>query len=945
MPNTPTSSTHAPNLSVGGSDSSSQPSLQRSLQPSLQPLGDGSKSWSTLIGLASRLLWRDWRSGELRLLFLALVMAVTSVSGIALFTDRLEKALLLESANMLAADRVLGSGKVLPSEILGEAQTRGLRTASTLSFTSMAFSDSGNMLVSAKAVSDTYPLRGEVIIADAPFIRGAPIQSGPQPGEVWLESRALPALGLEVGDSVYVGEAELTVSKIIIAEPDRSGGGMVDNAGPRLMLHMDDVAKTNVVQLGSRVSYRFLFAAEELLALDEFESWVDTEYEGEYRLRDVRDESEEVSEALSRAESFLLLGSLFAVLLAGVAIALTAKRYSERHYDYVAILKTFGCTSPQIGFIYLWIQALLAIVAVVVGSVLGWGVHHVILRALQTVITVELPAAGFEPFVVGAMTAVICLLSFALPPLLALRETPPLRVLRKDISQQKVGANVPYVFGIGGTIGLVYWYSQDAVLTSVLVVAVASIAILLSGLSFLLLSSSSAVGMRAGSAWKLAMSAARRRRKQNVLQVMVFSVTIMSLLILGLLRTDLIADWQAQLPENTPNHFMMNISQPQIAGIEEFFEENGVQGNAFYPLISARVTKVNGATPDPQEDLESDAERGTLAGGGDDAEDESAKGAARVGLSVGYGQGETNAAGSGSDSGSGAGSGSGNESSASEAGDEAEEGEVRGRLSRRQVTWAAELPADNRVTGGQWWEATVEPGFVSIEQDYADWLDIELGDVIEFEINAQTVSAEVSSFRSVRWDNMQPNFFIIFSPGTIDHLGATFLSTALMEREQKILLNELVQRFPTIVVIEIDALIEQIQNIIAQVTSAIELISVLVLVCGALVLLACVNATLDERFYENAILRTLGAGKRLIMTSLLIEFASIGLMAGLVATLGAEASLYYLQEQVFEQEFALHYWVWLAGPLAGMIIIGGLGVNSTRGVVNISPLNVLRRLN
>ena len=927
MSNSPTPSAHLP--------SQSETSAGFLGQSSAQPLTDGSKSWSTLIGLASRLLWRDWLSGELRLLFLALVMAVTSVSGIALFTDRLEKALLLESANMLAADRVLGSGKALPDEIINEAQSRGLRTARTLSFTSMAFSDTGNMLVSAKAVSDAYPLRGDVIIADAPFIRGEPIQSGPQPGEVWLESRALPALGLDVGDSVYVGEAELTVSKIIIAEPDRSGGGMVDNAGPRLMLHMDDVAKTNVVQLGSRVSYRFLFAAEELLALDDFETWVDTEYEGEYRLRDVRDESEEVSEALSRAESFLLLGSLFAVLLAGVAIALTAKRYSERHYDYVAILKTFGCTSPQIGFIYLWIQALLAIVAVLVGSVLGWGVHHVILRALQTVITVDLPAAGFEPFIVGAMTAVICLLSFALPPLLALRETPPLRVLRKDISQQKVGANVPYIFGVGGTIGLVYWYSQDAVLTSVLVVAVASIAVLLSGLSLLLLNSSSAVGMRAGSAWKLAMSAARRRRKQNVLQVMVFSVTIMSLLILGLLRTDLISDWQAQLPENTPNHFMMNISQPQIAGIEAFFDENGVQGNSFYPLISARVTKINGATPDPQDELESDAERGTLAGGGDDTEEDAAKGAARVGLSVGYGQGEANAAPT---------AGSSEQSGEGEAVEEAEEGEVRGRLSRRQVTWAQELPADNRVTGGEWWGEAAEAGFVSIEQDYADWLDIELGDVIEFEINAQTVSAEVSSFRSVRWDNMQPNFFIIFSPGTIDHLGATFLSTALMEREQKILLNELVQRFPTIVVIEIDALIEQIQNIIAQVTSAIELISVLVLVCGALVLLACVNATLDERFYENAILRTLGAGKRLIMTSLLIEFASIGLMAGLVATLGAEASLYYLQEQVFEQEFNLHYWVWIAGPLAGMIIIAGLGINSTRGVVNISPLNVLRRL-
>ena len=400
-------------------------------------LSDGGKSFGTLLGLASRLLWRDWRSGELRLLFMALVMAVTSVSGIALFTDRLEKALILESANMLAADRVMSSGKDLPQGILEEAGSRGLRTARTLSFTSMAFSDAGNMLVSAKAVSDTYPLRGDVIVADAPFVRGAPIQSGPQPGEVWLESRALPALGIEVGESVYVGESEFTVTKIIIAEPDRSGGGMIDNAGPRLMLHMDDVAQTNVVQLGSRVSYRLLFASEELLPLDEFEEWVGAEYEGEYRLRDVRDESEEVSEALNRAESFLLLGSLFAVLLAGVAIALTAKRYSERHYDYVAILKTFGCTSAQIGFIYLWIQALLVVVAVLVGSALGWGVHHVILRALQAVITVDLPAAGFEPYIVGALTAVICLLSFALPPLLALRETPPLRVLRKDISHRR----------------------------------------------------------------------------------------------------------------------------------------------------------------------------------------------------------------------------------------------------------------------------------------------------------------------------------------------------------------------------------------------------------------------------------------------------------------------------------------------------------------------------
>jgi putative ABC transport system permease protein len=881
------------------------------------------KPFGNLLALSMRLLWRDWQGGELRLLFLALVMAVTSVTGIALFTDRLEKALLLESANMLAADRIVSGRGDLPEEILEEGQTRGLRTAEILSFTSMAFSDSGNMLVSAKAVTDAYPLRGDVIIADEPFVRGRPVQTGPAPGEVWLESRALPALGIDVGDLVYVGEAELVVSQIIIAEPDRSGGSMMDSAGPRLMLHMEDVAETNVVQLGSRVSYRYLFATDDVAELDSFEEWFRAreEWRGRYYMRDIRDESEEVREALERAESFLLLGSLFAVLLAGVAIALTAKRYSERHYDYVAILKTFGCTSSQISFIYLSIQIVLAAIAVVVGCILGWLVHRLILIFLESVLLVTLPEPGIQPYIVGSLTAFICLLSFALPPLLALRETPPLRVLRRDMSQQKIGANVPYVFGILGTIFLVFWYSQDFVLTSVLVVAVAAIALFLSIVSYLFLRSSGSAGMKAGSAWLLAMTAARRRRKQNVLQVMVFSITIMSLLILTLLRTDLIEEWQAQLPENTPNHFMMNITQNQIDGIESFFAENGIQGNQFYPLISARVTRVNGDLPDPGDEDQVAASRGTLTENAQLDEVELDTDAAEV-----LSGAQTDAPPVNSEDATTGGR------------------RVRGQLSRRQVTWAENLPSDNLITDGAWWGEEIQPGYVSIEQEYAEWLDLELGDTLEFEVNQQIVTAEVSSFRSVRWDNMQPNFFIIFSPGTIDHIGATFLSTALMEREQKILLNDLIRLFPTIVIIEIDGLIEQIQTIIAQVTSAIELISVLVLLCGALVLLACVNASLDERFHENAILRTLGAGRKLILSSLLIEFASIGLVAGLIATIGAEASVYYLQEEIFEQEFSLHYWVWIAGPVLGMFIIAGLGINSTRQVVNISPLNVLRRV-
>ena len=878
------------------------------------------KPISSLFLISLRLLRRDWKGGELRLLFLALIMAVTSITGIALFTDRLEKALLLESANMLAADRIVSGRGDLPREVLTEGQTRGLSTAEVVSFTSMAFSETGNILVAAKAVTDAYPLRGEVIVSEQVFVRGTPIGSGPPQGEVWLESRAMAALDIDIGDFVSVGEAELRVGKIIVAEPDRGGGSMMDNAGPRLMLHMDDLASTNVVQLGSRVSNRYLFAADDISDLDSFEDWFRSreEWRGRYYIRDIRDESEEVREALERAESFLLLSSLFAVLLAGVAIALTAKRYSERHYDYVAILKTFGCTSSQISFIYLNIQLVLASFAVSIGWLFGWFIHGVILAVLQRLLFVDLPEPGFQPFIVGGLTAVICLLSFALPPLLALRETPPLRVLRKDISQQKIGDNVPYLFGALGALLLVYWYSQDLILTSVLIISVAAIALVLSGVSYFILRTSSSTGMKAGSAWLLAMTATRRRRKQNVLQVMVFSITIMSLLILTLLRTDLVEEWQAQLPENTPNHFMMNITQSQIPGIESFFAQNGIEGNQFFPLVSARVTRVNGDLPSPGDESEVSVSRATLTEGSEIEETESEM---ALGTNPQTDAPPVNA-------------------------EDATTGgrRVRGRLSRRQVTWSTDLPSDNMITEGIWWGEESEPGYVSIEQEYAEWLDLELGDRLEFEVNQQIVSAEVSSFRSVRWDNMQPNFFIIFSPGTIDHLGATFLSTALMEREQKILLNDLVRLFPTVVVIEIDALIEQIQTIIIQVTSAIELISILVLLCGALVLVACVNASLDERFHENAILRTLGAGRKLILSSLLIEFASIGVVAGLIATLGAEASVYYLQEEIFEQEFSFHMWTWIAGPTLGMFIIAGLGMNSTREVVSTSPLNVLRRI-
>jgi putative ABC transport system permease protein len=443
-------------------------------------------------------------------------------------------------------------------------------------------------------------------------------------------------------------------------------------------------------------------------------------------------------------------------------------------------------------------------------------------------------------------------------------------------------------------------------ITAILVAAVTSVALVLSLLSYLLLRSGTAAGMRAGSAWMLAMSAVRRRRRQSVLQVLVFSLTIMSLLTLGLLRTDLIADWQAQLPENTPNHFMMNIRSDQVAGMESYLSSNDIQPNPFYPMMSAGLLQVNGEPAPLPWDNDDEGE-----GSSSSVTERSAEQTPDT-----------------------------SEATENDTGD----GERRGRVENRQVTYTSQLPPDNELVAGSWWGAETRPGEVSVEQDYANRLGLELGDELVFRLGQTEVIVTVTNFRTVRWDNMQPNFFFIFSPGTLDAIGATYLSTLLLEGEQKVLLNDLLRTYPTIVVLEVDALIEQIQTIIAQVSSAVELIAVLVLLAGALVLLSCVNATLDERFRENAILRTLGAGRKLIMTSLLIEFAFIGLLAGLIATVGAEVSVYYLQVEVFQQEFSPHYWVWIVGPLAGTLIIATLGVNATRRVVSTSPLAVLRNL-
>jgi putative ABC transport system permease protein len=826
--------------------------------------------------LVRRMAMRDIRSGEMGLLLVALVVAVGTVTSISLFVDRLHHALVEESSNFLAADRQISSSRPIPATFRIEAAARDLEMAETMVFPSMVFAGDTNQLVSVKAVAGTYPLRGKLIVSDEPFVRGYPIQEIPPVGEVWLDSRLFPALGVTLGDSIEVGLAELRIGRVLVAEPDR--GGSFFDLGPRLLMNIDDVPATEVVQPGSRISYRLLLRGDE----GDLESLRNNlELEPNYRWVSIRESSPRIGSALDRAESFLLLGGLLGVLLAGIAVALSAHRYAARHYDHVGVLKTLGATPSQILYGFLSILLLIGSIAIVIGLAAGGLLHLLIVQILSTLITIELPPPGLRPFALGTATGLICAVSFAMPAFIHLKDVSPMRVIRRDLGVAPASRWLSYGAAIAGSIFLLVWYSGSWFLTFWTIIGATGVIIVFGTLSYLLLRSGGVVGMQARSGWRLALSGLRRRSQANTAQILIFGLAIMLLLVLVLLRTALVTEWRSQVPDEAANHFVMNIASDEVEAVQALIDDKATAGDFLYPMIRGRVVGVNG----------------------EEAKEYQARVAPR-----------------------------------------GEDGGPR-LMSERNLTWIAEQPQSNEVVAGQWWSEQTDKAEVSLEQDYADDFKLSIGDVLTFDIGGQNFDAEVTSIRTLEWESMSPNFFIILSPPALRDYPSTYMTSFYLERSEKVFLNELLSNHPTITVIEIDALIEQITNIVDRVTQAVELVLALVLGSGCLVLVASIQASRDARMAEHALVRTLGGTRKLIFASLAFEFAVLGAFAGIVAVVGAELTVAVLQSQVFELDMQLHPWIWPVGPLVGALIITVVGLLGSRSLVNSPPMLVLRGLN
>lgn len=821
--------------------------------------------------LALRLFWREWRGGQLSVLVLALALAVAIVTGMVSFTQRIQVALVGEAARFLAADRVLSSSRPLPETWLAEAQQRGLATAQFAVFPTMVFADEQSSLAVVKAVSEHYPLRGELGLADAPYQPARNVRAAPEPGTVWLDPRLFPALDVQVGDSLSVGERDLRITAVLVTEPDN--GGQLSMMAPRLMMAEADLASTGIVQPGSRVEYSLLLAGE-AEALDALAEWLKPQLQDWQRWIDLKDGRPAVAEALDRAAAFLLLSASLALLLAATAVWLAARHYVQGQQRAVAVLKTLGADRARLLQRYLGVSLGVGLLAILLGSGLGLLLELALRTLVVPLLGIAWPAASAVGYGAGAATGLFCLALFVWPLLWRLQGVAPGNLLRQEQDKPLHDAGVlPGLMLLCAVVGLVSgWWQLSLFFLLAVLGLVLVLALVLRGLLLLLKRFRPAPG----SVLYLALSAWQRRPWSSVTQMLVFSLAFLLVGTVSLARSGLLDTWQQQLPEDAPNYFVLNIAPHEQAAVASFLDEAGLETAGLYPMVRGRLVSINGHDPV---------------------------------LAPAEGRAERDPS-----------------------------------LNRElNLSWSETLPLDNAIVAGAWaWQADADEPTVSVEVELAGRLGLKLGDRVGFDLAGQTLEARVSSLRSLNWESMRPNFYFLFSPGALDEHPATWMTSFHLPAGQEAIALRLSRQFPTVSAISLDGVFSQVRAVVQQISLVMQLVFGLMLVAGVLVLLAALQTVLAERRWESALLKALGAEPNRLHRSLWLEFALMGLLAGLLGAAGAELALWLVASQALQLQAGWHPLLWLSLPLLGLLLVSCAGYGRLRGTLATPPARILQ---
>ena len=834
---------------------------------------------SSFLRLGWRTLWRDVRAGELRLLLVAVTLAVAALTSVGFFADRLQGGLARDALQLLGGDVVLVSDAPTPAAFAQQAQALGLQTATSMGFPTMARAPEaqggGVKLVALKSVQPGYPLRGNMQVADAPGAAPYATREIPAQGEVWVDAQLLEALDLAMGDFLLLGDAQLRIGRLITLEPDRGGG--FTGFAPRAMLNAADMAATGLVQPASRIAYRFAVAGAPS-AVQAFSRWAALQVQ-EPGVRGVRLESldsgrPEMKQTLERAQKFLNLVALLAALLSAVAVALAARGFAASHLDASALLRVLGQSQRTIALSYTFEFVLVGLFASVLGVALGFAVHYVFVLLLAGLVSSALPAASLWPAALGLGVGLTLLLAFGLPPVLQLAQVPPLRVMRRDVGALRPASLAVLALGISGFAALLLVVSSDLKLGLIAVGGFAGAVLLFAALAWAAVQvlRRSVNETRAPRWLVLATRQIAARPAYAVVQVSSLAVGLLALVLLVLLRTDLLASWRQATPADAPNRFVINVQPDQSEAFQQALRRAGVAQYDWYPMIRGRLVAVNGKPV-----------------GAADYTDDRAQ-----------------------------------------------------RLIEREfnLSTAVEVPSHNPVVAGRW--TSNEAGAISMEDGIATTLGLKLGDELRFDIGGVTKDARITSLRKVDWGSMRANFFAMYPVAHLDGVAITYLA-AFHAPDKAGFDNALVQQFPNITSVDMAATLAQVQSVLDQVIKAVEFLFAFTLAAGLVVLFAAVTATREERAREYAIMRALGARASLLRQVQRAELAGVGLLAGFLASVVAMGVGWALAHYVFDFTWTASLWVPLVGSAAGAVLALLAGWWGLREVLQRPVMDTLRR--
>jgi putative ABC transport system permease protein len=813
--------------------------------------------------LALAMLRRDWRAGEWRVLLIALLLAVGSISTVGLFADRVRQALQQEAHALLGADLRVTSTHPLAPSYRAQAQQRGLRVLETAVFPSMVTHPSGTLLVEVQALEQGYPLRGKIMLEDEGTEQQA--QGVPARGELWADVRMMRRAGLHIGDEVSLGKLHLRVAEQVVRDVDQAVG--FASIAPRVMINRADLAATGLVQEGSRINYRLLVAGD-AAQVAELRSWLKARLLAGEKLEDVRDARPEIRQALERAEHFLGLAALMAFVLAGVALALAARRFISRHLDACAVMRCLGASQAQVLRIFLYQFLLLGAAAIVLGCVLGYASQAVLVSSIAAMREANLPLPGWQPLAQAAASGMALLLGFTFLPLWQLKRVSPLRVIRRELGLP--GANTGLMYASGGVVlsALFLWQAGSLKLGLTVLGGLAAGLLVFGLIAWLCLRALAALPL--GKRHVFANLA--RHGRSNAVQIVALSLGGMALLLLTLVRAELMQNWQERLPPDAPNHFMVNIQPDQRAALRTFFARHQLAAPELFPMVRGRLIAINQRSVSANDYIEPNA---------------------------------------------------------------------RALVEREfNLSWADVLPEGNKLVQGEWWGKSGEAE-LSVEEGIARTLNIHLGDTLTYDVAGSQFSARVANLRKLRWDSMRVNFFVITTPSLLADYPASYLSSFYLPPDRAKAGDELLKVFPNLLVIDTEAIIAQVRHIMDQIAQTLTAIFLFTLLSGVAVLYAALLATQDERIYQAAILRTLGADSRYLRRLHLGEFAVLGALSGLFAAAGAALLGWVLARNVLEIPYAPSPMFWLAGLGGGVVTVMLAGWLSTRRATQLPPMQVL----